>query len=242
MEYFKLNQIVIHYVVIIAVFSLPTVLIASTERIICSTFDGWDLDFKYDGSASFSYGALPIDQALVAVGTFDIQLIEKEIRALNLDSNKNGKKLAVHFFKSGQISSIALYADDLVPCQNLIREVLLKSSFWDIKRFRETVAKYPPFEMQDIVITEEYVRNSQPVKISEEKVEGSLRNGESNLTKSDFPMASSTDLSAAKSSPLSASSRSKNDNSILSLKPYGIIILFFIIILCVLYVTLKKRK
>lgn len=242
MKYFKLNQIVIPCIIVNILFALPNIVIASTERIICCTLDGWKLDFKDDGSASFIYGSLPNDQALVAAGTFDIQLIEKEILTLDLDRNRNGKKLAVHFSKSGEISSVCFYVDDLVPCQKLIRKVLLKSSFWNIERFRETVAEYPPFEMYDIVISEEHVRNSPPAIVSKEKVEVGLQNDESKAAKfvssSGFP----TDLSADKSYPLNISSGSQKEISILTIKPYYIVLFFGIIIFSMLYVIIKKRN
>jgi hypothetical protein len=242
MKYLKLKSIVILSLIASVLFCLSNVLIASTECIICRTSDGWKIDFKCDGSASLIRGALPIDQAFVAPGTFDIQAIEKEILTLNLDKNSGGKKLAVWFFREGQTSSTASYSDDLVICQELARKVLLEAFFLDIKRFREIVAEFPPFEMHDIVIIEKYPRNVLPVISNEEKVEGEFKKDKNTESQTVSPSVSSSDSPSAKGYPLNGSPISQNDRSILLIKPYYYVLLLGILTLVVSYVIYKKRK
>jgi hypothetical protein len=242
MKYFKLNSVKSSYFVGIFLLSLTNSLIASIECIICKTSDGWEIDFKGDGSASLTRGALPIDQALVAPGTFDIQAIEKEILTLNLDKNSGGKKLAVWFFREGQTSATASYSDDLVICQELANKVLLEASFWDIKRFREIVAEFPPFEMHNIVIIEKYPLKVLPEIINEEKVEDELKKDKNTEPQAVSPSVSSSDLPSAKGYPLNRSSMFQKGRSILLMKPYYYILFIGLMALVLSYVILKKRK
>jgi hypothetical protein len=135
----------------------------ATESIHCSTQNGWVMNFNGDGSGTVIYGSLPIDQAKVASGVFDLSSIEASITPLLKAMRTSEASVAVHIFKQGQTSSNAEYADDLLPFQQLFREFLKQASFVNPKRFGEMLVEHPPFGLTGLKINDEQAQKPLPM-------------------------------------------------------------------------------
>jgi hypothetical protein len=214
-----------------------------TKHIICSTLDGWMMKFNGDGSASISYGSLPIDQARVAAGIFEIQLVEELIRPIVKESSNSYKRVAVNVFKSGQTSSIASYADESMPFQSLCRKVLLNSAFADIERFRLLVAQHPPFGIDGSVIKKDQASKDQP-KILQPVNAASESNQEEEaiVGTTSTPISSPVLQTLPSKAPEAKPTLPKPSEEPASSTPWSILVVLIVTVLGLLLYLLKLRS
>ena len=133
------------------------------NQLVFSQGLGWRVEIRADGSGTVIYGSLPIDQAKVASGVFDLSSIEASVTPLLKAVGTSKASVAVHILKQGQTSSIALYADDLLPFQQLFREFLEQASFVNPKRFGEMLVEHPPFGLTGLKINDKQAQKPLPM-------------------------------------------------------------------------------
>lgn len=152
--------------------------------------------------------------------------------------------MAVNVFKSGQTSSIASYAVDLMPFQLLCRKVLLNSAFADIGRFRELVAQHPPFGMDDIVINKDQASKLQPIILHPSNTESELHH-EEDASVASTPAPKPPPLVrpiAPKKEPEAKLTPTTPNQEPASSTPWSIIVVLIVAATGLLWLVLKKRK
>jgi hypothetical protein len=117
------------------------------DTITISSHGGWMLQILPDGSASLSYGSLPMDNAQMPKQTFSFQNVYN-LLAPHLSANYPGEKaiaVALHVKDLAPGTPIhALYLDDRRIVRQIMAEARDKGVPLDQNRFKELVAKHPP--------------------------------------------------------------------------------------------------